>query len=128
MLRKALLSSDPAAVRPLAAQALSAIDQDMPAFHASVRNVLQTAVQSDVIWQLRYVVLLGLNVTDAFPTQLRQQSPREDAALCAFLKHLQDEHWRHLRGTRDPRLPGQHTTYGSLQEFTEAMTRWYIKY
>jgi len=128
MLRQTFLSYDPCVVRPVAHAALQAIEKDMPPLHLSVRSVLKDAVQSDVIWQMRMVILLAINLTDTFPSQVMHSSPGEEKVLREFMTLLQVRQWDHLRGTPDPRVKGGYARYNSQEEFCEDMVRWYVKY
>lgn len=126
MLREVLMSSDPEDVRPLAQAALHALEQDLPPLHESVGQVLQEAARSSSVWLLRYMLFLGLTLSEGFPLHV-QRAGEPEANVQALRAHIRHEHWHHLRGVRDLQTPGHHTRYGSLQEFSEAVTRWYLK-
>ena len=115
-------------MRPLAERALQCVEADLqPATqNRHILSVLRAAVRSDSVWQLRFVLFVGLNLTDSLPTWLYQHSPHERRQLLHFIEVLQRSMLKVLRGT-SATTEGGHPEFASPQEFCDIMVRYYLK-
>jgi hypothetical protein len=130
LLMHALCAAEPTdpALAGLAREAVVHIER---AIHARaetplILDWLRDMERSQVVWQLRFVILLALNATDSYPRMLYQGSPYERGILLPFLDTLDRAMTWLTRGGADPANPG-YTHFGSLQEFTDRMAQHYHK-
>lgn len=127
LLRRALLSGNPADLLPLARTAYEALEhwlRDSAVAHFVTRD-WQLVLQSNCVWQLRFLIFTAMHCSDTFVLLLFTRSPYEQHILPEFVDILTHEMNLMLRGGSDFG-EGHLRKYSGPQDFTTRMAVEYL--
>lgn len=127
LLRRALLSGRPADLLPLARTAYEALElwlRNSAVSHFVTRD-WQLVLQSNSVWQLRFLIFTAMHCSDAFVMLLFTRSPYEQHILPEFVDLLTREMNLMLRGGSDLG-EGHLRKYSGPQDFTTRMAVEYL--